>query len=110
MSIATEAYLHVLQDMEDEMRRIGLWEAQPPPAEAFSSTVPFCFDSMRFTQWLQWVFLPRTRALLEQGGAMPARSQIAPLAEEMFKQLGGDTRRLLALIGEFDRMINAASG
>jgi uncharacterized protein YqcC (DUF446 family) len=92
--------------MEREMRRIGLWAAQPPPAEAFSSSMPFCFDSMRFPEWLQWVFVPRIRALLEQGGPLPALSEIKPMAEEMFRQVEGDTRRLLELIGEFDRMIN----
>ena len=95
----------LLRRMEGEMRHIGLWAAQPPPPAAFASTAPFCFDTMAFENWLQWVFIPRVHALIDQHGELPFRSQIAPLAEMIFAEMPGvATADLLALIQEFDRV------
>ncbi len=97
---------HLLEAMERELHRSGLWESRPPPPEAFQSILPFSVDCMSFGQWLQWVFIPRTRALLDYGGPLPESSAIQPMAEEMFKDLAQDTDALVELIGEFDRLIN----
>ena len=95
----------LLHGMEAEMRRIGLWAAHPPPPAAFGSTAPFCHDTMTFDNWLQWVFIPRVHALIDQHGEFPFRSQIAPLAEMAFAEMPGvATADLLALIREFDRL------
>ncbi len=95
----------LMGDIEREMRQLGLWEQQPPAHEAFLSVLPFSIDTLRFTQWLQWVFIPRTRALVEQGGPLPTKSAIVPLAAEIFRELPEDTERLLILIERFDRLV-----
>ncbi len=101
--------LHTAADLllaiEAEMRRVALWESLPPPPEALASSVPFCHDTLEFAQWLQWVFLPRMRVLVEAGGPLPARCGIAPLAEHTFAGLVLETAALLALIEDFDRLI-----
>ncbi|MGD2082828.1 MAG: YqcC family protein [Chromatiales bacterium] len=96
----------IIAALEDELRRIGLWEDQPPAPEALASTTPFCFDTLELHQWLEWVLIPRTRAVLQGGLPLPEKSAIQPLAEEVFKDLEVETARLEALIGEFDRLIN----
>ena len=48
----------VLIDIEAELRRLGLWDAAPPPAEALASTEPFAIDTLTPPQWLQFIFLP----------------------------------------------------
>lgn len=58
-----------LQAIEQSMRDLALWQAAPPEHEAFSSTEPFCIDSMSAEAWLQWVFLPRMYALLDAQSA-----------------------------------------
>ncbi len=98
----------ILAAIEREMQRAGLWEAHPPPPEAFESTVPFCFDTLELSQWLEWVFIPRTRAILDAGMSLPEKSAIRPLAEESFRALEIETERLEALIGELDDLINGA--
>ncbi len=109
MNSSTEPYYRLMQALEDEMRRLDLWESYPPPAEALDSVVPFCYDTLEFTQWLQWVFVPRTRAIMDRGMPLPAKSDISPLAEMTFAEMEDvDTDALLALIGEFDRLINEA--
>ena len=78
----------LLIDIEAELRQLGLWERQSPPAEALASEQPFCIDTLTLPQWLQFIFLPRLYRLLEQDAALPDRCGIAPLAEEYFRGTG----------------------
>jgi len=96
-------------EIEQELRRQGQWEPAPPPPTAFESRLPFCCDSMRFTQWLQWVFIPHTRALAESGGPMPEASGIRPMAEETLRDCDWTTLPLMLLLDRLDRMIHKGS-
>ncbi len=84
------------------MRRQGLWEAVSPSIEAFSSDQPFCFDTMTFSQWLQWVFVARFRAILEGGHPLPERCGVASMAEEAYR--GQDLNDLVQLLDKFDQL------
>ena len=95
----------LLLSMEAEMRRLELWEPQPPLAAALRSREPFCIDTLDFSQWVQWILIPRMKDLLERGEPFPAHSDIYPLAEEVLAGLGQDTRQLLQLIRQFDETI-----
>ncbi len=96
----------LLLAIEAEMRRIDLWENTAPDPQALASAAPFCYDTLQFQQWLQWVFLARMRALLDTGAALPGACDIQPLAEHSFAELPQDTARLVALCGEIDRAIS----
>ncbi|WP_288132771.1 YqcC family protein [Microbulbifer sp.] len=75
----------LLLELEGELRRLGEWQAEPPSAEALASTQPFCVDTLSLPQWLQFVFLPRMRQLVESELPLPAKCGIAPMAEEFFR-------------------------
>jgi uncharacterized protein YqcC (DUF446 family) len=96
----------LLDALQTELDRLNLWETVPPPARALQSTFPFCCDTLRFSQWLQWVFMPRTRALLDADGAFPFMSGIRPMAEEALAGCCWDAGRLLGLLGAIDQAIN----
>jgi uncharacterized protein YqcC (DUF446 family) len=96
----------LLDALQTELDRLNLWETVPPPARALQSTFPFCCDTLRFSQWLQWVFIPRTRGLLDAGGAFPFLSAIRPMAEETLAGCCWDAGRLLRLLGAIDQAIN----
>ena len=98
--------LALLDAMEKELKALNLWETMPPSVEALSSQTPFCMDNLRMTQWLQWIFMPRVRAILDQGATLPVGSNMKPYAEEAFTVDGTDSTRLLALIGQFDQLMN----
>jgi len=91
--------------IETEMRRLGVWESEPPPEEAFRSDKPFCVDTMAFTQWLQFVFLRRMKVLLEEGQPLPAVSGIAPMAEEHFRGLPQPGHALIRELQVMDRLL-----
>jgi len=106
---ATEARLaELLADLKTELIRLDLWEPVPPSPAAMASPLPFCADTLGFTQWLQWVFIPRTHAVLEGAAPLPARSGIRPMAEEALAGCGWDTGPLLGLLGAIDIAINLA--
>lgn len=54
--------------IERELRVLGWWSESPPSAQALASREPFCVDTLEFQQWLQWIFLPRMKVILEQIG------------------------------------------
>lgn len=95
----------LMDAIEQEMRQIALWSEVAPPIAHMASRTPFCYDTLKFWQWLQWILVPRIRLILADGAALPTTSDIAPLAEVEFRRLSQDSSRLLELIREFDRMI-----
>lgn len=96
----------LLLEIEAEMRRLGLWQTAAPEPQALQSLVPFCHDTLRFEQWLQWVFVVKMKRVVEGDGACPTSSEITPLAEHRFAQLEPPTAQLLELISRFDALIN----
>ncbi|MBA4242986.1 MAG: pseudouridine synthase [Pseudomonas sp.] len=94
--------------IERELRVLGWWQEQAPSAEALASQEPFCVDTLTFEQWLQWIFLPRMKLLLETGAQLPSVSGIQAMAEMVYREQPGPARRLLELLGEFDRLLTRA--
>lgn len=94
--------------IERELRLLGWWSERAPSAEALASREPFCVDTLAFEQWLQWVFLPRMKALLESSAPLPAASGIREMVEESYRGRESEVAALLAALGEFDRLITGA--
>jgi len=57
--------------IERELRVLGLWASAPPSPVALASAEPFCVDTLEFEEWLQWIFLPRMKAILEDNQPLP---------------------------------------
>jgi uncharacterized protein YqcC (DUF446 family) len=99
----------VLLQVEANLRTSGKWELQPPPSRALNSTQPFCIDTLRFEQWLQWIFLPRMKQILEQQQPLPRQSAIYEYAEDQLPRKDPDADNLLTLIKRFDDLITIQS-
>jgi uncharacterized protein YqcC (DUF446 family) len=91
--------------IERELRLQGWWDEQPPSDQALASQQPFCVDTLSFEQWLQWIFLPRMKDLLESGAALPEACGIRPMAEQVYGARNEQAQALIRLLGEFDRLI-----
>lgn len=88
------------------MRTNGYWHAEAPNPAAMASRVPFCADTLAFTEWLQFVFLPRLHRIVERDLALPQASGIAVMGEEAL----GETPKsqpLLAQLRAFDALVAA---
>ncbi len=95
----------LLKDIETELKHLELWEKEPPPASAFRSPNPFCFDTMAVPQWLQWVFIPQMRDTLAMSIPLAAPCQVAPAVELYFDDIGDDRGELVLLLDEFDALM-----
>ncbi|ROM95923.1 YqcC family protein [Pseudomonas brassicacearum] len=96
--------------IERELRLQGWWDEVSPSAEALASVEPFSVDTLDFEQWLQWIFLPRMKTILENNLPLPNASGIQEMAEMVFaaRSVQGKDRQLQALLKEFDQLITAS--
>jgi uncharacterized protein YqcC (DUF446 family) len=103
-----EALSVVIDRIEATMRRAEVWDEEAPPPQKLASPHPFCYDTLTFTQWLQWQMIPRMRRILAHHEDLPESSAILPYAEEFVVPANQDhdARELLHLIGRFDDLIS----
>lgn len=87
--------------IEAEMRRIGMWTEEPPAPEAFEFREAFALDTMAYSQWLQWVFLPRVRSIIAERGEFPTSSMVGVQAVREFDG-HWEANELVSLLGRFD--------
>ncbi len=99
----------LLLDLEAALRSSALWQQQPPSEQALASTQPFCVDSLDFSQWLQFVFIPRIRFMLEQHAPLPAVSGIAAMGEEAFRGQSRVQLSLMPVLENIDQCLGQAN-
>ncbi|SDS66157.1 Uncharacterized conserved protein YqcC, DUF446 family [Pseudomonas asplenii] len=92
--------------IERELRAQGWWAEVPPSEQALSSVEPFSVDTLDFEQWLQWIFLPKMKVILEEDLPLPNASGILAMAEMVYAQRPGEGVKLQALLAQFDRLIS----
>jgi uncharacterized protein YqcC (DUF446 family) len=76
----------ILNQIELELKSLQLWESSAPTSAALASQQPFAIDTLTPTQWLQWIFLPKMRDLLEVGTDLPNNIAIHPYFEQTLTQ------------------------
>ncbi len=92
--------------IERELRVLDLWASTPPDAQALASQEPFCVDTLSFEQWLQWIFLPRMKVILEREDALPTVSGILAMAEVVYQGRLQQMSGLLRALETFDALIS----
>ena len=90
----------LLVDLEGAMKKNVLWTSRPPSDWAMQSAAPFACDRMEFEQWLQFMFIPKMKALTAQAQPLPDKIAIYPMGQEMFKEKAVDVLRLLRKIDQ----------
>ena len=93
--------LSKLEQIESEMLRIGLWQETPLDPEQYDFRAAFAGDTMSFSQWLQFIFLPNVKSAAANG-KFPASSHVSAQA---VRELDGmkNASRLIDLLREFDK-------
>ncbi len=97
-----EQLLLLLDCVEAEMQAVGFWSDDVPSPEAFKSELPFFYDTMRFEEWVQWVYVARFRQMVETNQLPVQGSDVSPMAEECFKGYGQCCRGVIAALRAFD--------
>lgn len=98
----------MLCELERHLRELSLWADVALSAHQLASTEPFCVDTLSFPEWLQFIFLPRMSVIIEAQIPLPAKSQIAPMAEEFFQGQLVNGAQVCAVLLRFDKLIGMA--
>lgn len=96
----------LMLQLERELRTHGLWEEVLPSTEQMMSSEPFACDVMPLQQWLQWVFLPRMKAIVESEADLPHACNISVYAEDTIAKLDVDVAAIIAVIKEIDEALS----
>jgi len=96
----------LLLELESEMRRLEMWASDEPTEHALQSTAPFSADRLAVEEWLQWIFIPAIKSIIENDGDLPEKCEIHPYAEETLLPGPDQPVSLLQLIREIDRFIS----
>ncbi|MGB5447152.1 MAG: YqcC family protein [Psychromonas sp.] len=99
--------LPLLQQLENEIRHIGLWQEVKPSQQALASRAPFAIDSMNFVQWLQFIFLNKMGELVRFSQPLPESMLILPMATEYFKGLPHNSAEIINIISRIDGLFTA---
>ena len=91
-----------VDEIEQEMRKIGFWQSQPLRPEQMAFQQAFAMDTMVFAQWLQFIFLPRVREAIA-ANQFPGSSSVSTQA---IREFDGnlEASRLVTLLAEFDAL------
>ncbi len=98
----SEAVTGLLVQLEAELKQQQLWSSAAPDSKALASKMPFCCDTLPLQHWLQFIFIPRLRALLAAEQRLPAKVSVLPYAEQVFRPQGEHRVPLLQLIERID--------
>ncbi|MCP9339693.1 YqcC family protein [Stutzerimonas xanthomarina] len=96
--------------IERELRALGVWTSSPPAPESLASQEPFCVDTLAFDQWLQWIFLPRMKHILEHDQPLPTVSGILAMAHMVYQHQPQRMAGLFETLETFDRLISVGRG
>ncbi|EPJ93648.1 hypothetical protein CF149_11655 [Pseudomonas psychrophila] len=109
MDARTPEVAEFLLLIEQEMRTQGLWSDKTPTEHDLSSLEPFSVDRLDFELWVQWIFLPKMKVIVEQGQPLPNVSGIRHMADQVFAQRRGNWRPLLKHFEGFDQLISPSA-
>jgi uncharacterized protein YqcC (DUF446 family) len=90
-----------IERIEGELKALGWWRSEPPRSEMLEFRAPFAMDTMPFSYWLQFVFIPKVRAICAQRGNFPTTSHVAAQAVREFDGID-EAGNLIALLTDFD--------
>ncbi|BAJ01194.1 conserved hypothetical protein [Shewanella violacea DSS12] len=96
-----------LEELEAELKRRSLWSPQAPSVEAMADTSPFSCESMAFENWVQFIFLPKMRALIADRQVLPSNIAVAPMAHHVWNDIK-ERHTLINIFDELDKLLSEA--
>ena len=101
----------IADEIESEMRRAGIWLADPPPEETVLAGGAFGLGTGAFDTWVQVVFVKRLRDAAAGAFPLPNKSSVGTQATREWNTVGPtDYNRLLELLLEVDDLIEGRAG
>ncbi|MBE7215132.1 YqcC family protein [Shewanella benthica] len=94
-----------LQELEEELKRRSLWSLEVPSAEAMADTSPFSCEAMSFESWVQFIFIPKMRALIASRQVLPNNIAIAPMAHHVWNDVK-ERHTLIMIFDDLDKFLS----
>jgi uncharacterized protein YqcC (DUF446 family) len=94
-----------IDGIEAEMKRTGFWSDEQPTPEMYNFTQAFAMDTMPFSYWLQFIFIPRVRSIIAEQGDFPRSSQVGAQAVREFDGVW-EASDLVSKLSAFDALFN----
>ena len=91
--------------IEAEMKRIGMWQDEPLEPEKYTFQMAFGMDTMAYSQWLQYIFVPRVRQIIAERGDFPEGSMVGAQAVREFDGVD-EASNLVSMLAAFDALFN----
>lgn len=97
--------LACLDEVEALLKHFALWQRDPPTPQQLCSKLPFCTDTLTPEQWLQWIFLPRMRQMVQQDLALPEPLILEPYFAVMLDDTHPAKRALLRVLQRLENVM-----
>jgi len=101
------AFARLADRIEAELRELKAWDATPPSPEAMANAGAFGMNTLAYTQWLQWVLVPRLRQVADGSFPVPPTSQVGVHAVREFDGWN-ESMPLQHLLIEVDHLVAAS--
>lgn len=95
-----------VDEVEAELKRMGWWQDTPPEPERMQFRQPFGMDTLAFSQWLQFVFVPAARSMIAGERPLPPSSMLAPHAVREYDGQEEETWQLCNILRRVDAAVN----
>tara|TARA_R110001583_G_scaffold10698_6_gene49136 strand:+ start:5063 stop:5404 length:342 start_codon:yes stop_codon:yes gene_type:complete len=107
-SVVHHRYLlsNLLKELEGALKALNLWQNKRPSEFALASQMPFAIDTLRFPEWLQFIFIEKMSQRLQLNAPLPSKMSITPMATEYFKSTAINSDILISVIRRIDALIN----
>lgn len=96
----------LLVALQDELQTLNVWQSVSPSAEALQSMQPFAIDTLVLDQWLQWIFIPRMHAMLDEDASLPKACRIQPMLSAWGDLMGRPVLRLNEILLALDEVLS----
>ncbi|MGH2361807.1 MAG: YqcC family protein [bacterium] len=106
MTAGVDQIKEKIASIEAEMKRIAMWQQGPLEPEKYEFHAAFAMDTMAYSQWLQFVFIPRVHEVLDSYGPVPRQSSVGAQAIREFDGYN-EASDLVTLLCEFDGLIES---
>ena len=91
--------------IEAELRSLGAWQAEQLPRETIEAGGAFGLNTMAFSQWIQFVLVPRLHEVAAGTIPVPASSQVGGQAVREF-DTWPEATELTRLLIEVDGLVS----
>lgn len=93
--------LNLLLQVEESLKLHNMWSDISPSEDALNSKEPFAIDLLLPEEWLQWIFIPKMKLMIEKQQVASGFS-ISPYFEEVWR-LEGDKQKIVELLYQIDQ-------